>query len=180
LRNGDALPVTSARGRTLGETAELAGLKIAPTTSNVVPQRVSEARFGGFAALRGYDLSTAGAVSGETITLALHWEALAPVDTDYTVFIHLMDADGRPIAQADGQPLGGAYPTTLWERGEWIVDRRTIALGSDILSSDYRLGVGWHLLESGERVPASDVTGKRLTNDMVILESVRVEQGDDP
>jgi hypothetical protein len=171
------LPVTTARGRALGDVAEVGGFKIAPPDRLAAPQHAMTAFFGGFAALHGYDLSVARARPGETLRLTLSWETLAPADADYTVLVHLMDEQGHPLAQADGQPLGGAYPTTLWDAGERIADERLIALGTDIPPGEYRLAVGWYLLATGERLPATDATGTRLPNDMAVLQTVRVVQG---
>lgn len=176
-RDGEVLPVSTARGYALGDAAELGSFKIAPAAIAVAPQHLTMAFFGEFAALRGYDLSTAEVCPGDTLNLTLHWEAMAPADADYTVFAHLLDAGGHPVAQADGQPLAGAYPTTLWDAGERIADERTIPLGSDVSAGDYRLGVGWYLLETGQRLPATDVAGNRLPNDMTILRVVRVQNG---
>jgi len=184
-RDGEALPVSTARGRALGDAAELGDFKIAPAAITVPPQHLTTAFFGEFAALRGYDLSAAEVRPGETLNLTLHWEAMTPADADYTVFVHLLDAEGRPVAQADGQPLGSAYPTTLWDAGERITDGRAIPLGNDLPAGDYRLGVGWYLSETGhctvsntvQRLPATDAAGNRLPNDMAILATVRVQNG---
>jgi hypothetical protein len=171
--DGEALPVSTARGHALGDAAELGGFKIAPAASALIPQHPTAAFFE-FVALRGYDLSATRVHPGEMLNLILHWEVLAPVDTDYTVFVHLLDAKGRPVAQADGQPLAGAYPTALWDAGERIADRRAIPLGNTVPAGDYRLGVGWYLLEAGQRLPATDDAGNRLPNDMAILGQVHV------
>lgn len=176
----NALSVSTARDRAVGDVAELGGFKIAPAVSAAAPQYPTAALFGKFAALRGYDLPVAETRPGEALGLTLHWEAVAPVDANYTVFVHLLDAEGRPVAQADGQPLGGAYPTTLWDAGERIADGRIILLGGDLPVGDYRLGVGWYLLETGQRLPATDAVGNHLPNDMAILETVHVSKGDSP
>jgi hypothetical protein len=51
----------------------------------------------------------------ESLLLELYWTARAAVAGDYTVFVHLMDADGEGIVtQHDRQPLAGFHPTLLW------------------------------------------------------------------
>jgi len=169
----ESLAVSTARGRDLGDTAELGGFKIAPVAIAAVPQHLTTAFFE-FAALRGYDLSTAEAYPGEALNLTLYWEALAPAEADYTVFVHLLDADGSLAAQADGQPLAGAYPTTLWDAGERVADGRILRLGNALHAGDYRLAVGWYVLDTGQRLPAADAAGNRLPNDMAILGQVHV------
>ncbi|MFZ5916012.1 MAG: DUF2142 domain-containing protein [Chloroflexota bacterium] len=173
---GEPLPAATARGRSLGETAELEGIIIGPSRAAAMPQHPAEASFGGFVALRGYDLSRTEADPGDLLSLTLHWQALAPADADYTVLVHLMDATGQPVSQADGQPFYGDYPTTLWATGDPIADERLIPLSDELPAGDYTLGVGWYLLATGERLPAIDASGTRLPNDVAILQAVRVTQ----
>ena len=88
--------------------------------------------------LVGYDLKN------DSITL--HWRALKETDVDYTLFVHVLDASGRIIAQNDSQPRNGSYPTSLWVKGEYV---------SDLISINTRgamIEVGWYVPETGERV----------------------------
>ena len=58
------------------------------------------------------------------IDLSLYWEALGAARDDYTLFAHLIDADGVAVAQAD-VPLGSAStPTSRWPQGgfRWADD----------------------------------------------------------
>jgi hypothetical protein len=82
--------------------------------------------------------------------MTLFWASRAPVDRDYTVFVHLLRPGGEFVAAYDEQPRDGLYPTTFWERGELIVDARELAL--DVPPGDYLLRVGLYDLESGERL----------------------------
>jgi len=51
----------------------------------------------GGGALLGYNLSP-----GSPVTLSLVWQSLAPLDQDYTVFVHILDDNtGQLVAQAD-------------------------------------------------------------------------------
>ena len=61
---------------------------------------------------------------GEALRLRLIWRAEAEVAEGYTVFIHVVDAQGNILAQDDRAPFanGEAYPTDLWNMGE-VVDR---------------------------------------------------------
>jgi hypothetical protein len=167
------LPVFTLGGRLLGESAELSGLKIAPPAFHRTPQHPTTSSFGEVAALRGYDLDTARARTGGALTLALHWESLGETSFDYSLFVHLLDGEGQPVTQADGGPLDGSYPTNLWSVGEWIVDPRQLSL-ENVPPGDYRLGVGWYLWQTGERLPATDRYGHHWPADTAILEQVHV------
>ena len=94
--------------------------------------------------LLGYDLTR----QGEIMRLTLYWQARQPVPHDYTVFVHALDANNGLIAQRDQQPLGGFYPTSLWQPGEIIADRYELSPSSLC----QRLLVGMYLWPSMERL----------------------------
>lgn len=103
------------------------------------------------------------------------WQALSSDTVDRTVFIHLLDAEGRPVATADGPPAAGQYPTSLWQPGDMVPDTRSLSL-SDIAAGSYRLAVGWYDVESGERQVAQDAAGRRWAQDAAVLGKVVVDE----
>lgn len=86
-----------------------------------------------------------------TLTLTLTWQAVAPIEADYTVFVHLLDAGGAKVAQRDTRPCNGECPTDAWQPGAILVDRYDLSLPPGA-PEPYRLAVGLYVLESGERV----------------------------
>ena len=123
--------------------------------------------------LIGHEVNdTVGA--GETLRPRLYWQARAVMDEDYTVFVHLLDEGGNLRAQQDCQPQRGDYPTSLWRRGEVIWDGHEISLPPDLLAGTYRLVAGMYLLESMERLPVFDKTGRRLPDDLIPLGEIQV------
>lgn len=81
----------------------------------------------GFAAplqLKGFDVDGVNVSRSQPLRLTLYWQATddVPMMTDYTVFTHLLDRQNRILAQHDGPPAGGRWPTTLWRKGQVIVD----------------------------------------------------------
>lgn len=90
---------------------------------------------------------------GESYELTLEWAANAPVSTDYKVFVHLRHPEsGELVAQADGDPLGGWYPTSWWPVGQLISDRRTFPLPEEVPPGSYHLVAGLYDLETGQRL----------------------------
>ena len=85
--------------------------------------------------------------------LAFDWLASAAPARDYTLFVHLSDASGKVVAQADGPPQGGAFPTGLWEAGDRIVDRHVLR---DAPAGRWRLTIGWYEPISGQRLPLAN------------------------
>jgi hypothetical protein len=89
---------------------------------------------------------------GSPTTLSLVWQSLAPTDEDYSVFIHVLDAaSGQLVAQADSEPRGGTYATSLWQPGEYITDDYHF----DLPPGRYRAEVGLYLPENGQRLPTT-------------------------
>ncbi|MFQ5578757.1 MAG: hypothetical protein ACE5G8_17405 [Anaerolineae bacterium] len=46
---------------------------------------------------------------GDTLRLSLYWRGEAPIQTDYTVFTHLLGPDGQLYGQWDNPPVRGDY-----------------------------------------------------------------------
>lgn len=99
--------------------------------------------------LAGYEID----VGPETVDVRLTWGAQAVPDADYTVFVHLVDDTGDLLAQRDGPPAGGSYPTSWWLPGDIIEDRHTVALPATHASSA-TLYVGMYNASTGARLPA--------------------------
>ncbi len=68
--------------------------------------------------LAGYQLAQETIRPGESLEMTLYWEALAPMERDYRVFIHLLGRDHQVVGQGDGPPGPHAYPTHLWAPGD--------------------------------------------------------------
>ena len=132
----------------------------------VAPPYPLAAGFGGAIALAGYDLEPEAPTPGEDLVLWLSWSRLnRALDREYTVFAHLLDATGERVAQGDGVPgYLGALPTTLWEPGVPVLDRRVVSLPVDLAAGQYTLLIGWYDPQSGERLPLpSGADALRLT-----------------
>ncbi|HEY8476462.1 MAG TPA: glycosyltransferase family 39 protein [Chloroflexota bacterium] len=162
---GPALPITDAQGRSLGTGTVIGHVSVRPAhQADWRPSRRVDARFGDAVRLLGYDLALAP--SGAEITL--YWQAIANVPESYTVFAHLLDRSGALVSQHDGLPRGGLYPTSAWEAGEVVRDRRVLAL-PDGAEGSYRIHVGLYKLETGQRLPAYDARGVRAPEDALLL-----------
>ena len=108
--------------------------------------------------MAGYSLSDletkfSGKNSVSTEALELVWQAETQLTADYTVFVHVLNADGTCcVWQADAMPRGGAYPTSRWRPGEVVVDAYEISLPEGAEISDYGIEVGLYLAETGQRL----------------------------
>jgi len=110
------------------------------------------ASFGGLVALEGVRVPSFVA-QGQTMTVTLGWRAIAEMDTDYTVFVHLIDSAGTQVLAADGPPRGGLYPTSQWQPGEAVLDAHTVSL--DLPAGRYRIEIGLYNRETMARLPVT-------------------------
>jgi len=118
--------------------------------------------------LTGYAYSPQVARPGDTLFVTLQWQAVAPMAVDYTVFTHVSNTDGVPVAQLDSQPASGTRPTTTWTPNETILDRRAVILPTDLPAGQYTIEIGLYDLNTGQRLLLT--TG----SDQVNLGSVQV------
>jgi hypothetical protein len=92
--------------------------------------------------------------------LVLIWQALASMETDYTLFVHVLDAGGETLVNADHLP---PRPTREWRPGQIVPDRVRLVLPPDLPAGDYRIAVG--LYDASDpaltRLPLDDGSGDR-------------------
>jgi 4-amino-4-deoxy-L-arabinose transferase-like glycosyltransferase len=147
------------------EFATVATLKVPLPPVTEVPDQALNAAFGKAIALTGYTLSPTPA----GLDVALFWQAQAAPQADYTVFIHLVDTAGQIAAQADAQPRGGTYPTSVWEVGERVLDRHSV----DAPHGEYQVYIGLYQWQTMARLPVA-LDGAAPSGDRLYLGSVTV------
>ncbi len=166
--------VESKSGHPVGHKITLGELIVRPLPrvfEDPAPDRLVEARWNSQFSLPGYDLS----ITTDELQLTLYWQALNRSDKSYKVFVHLIEeATGIVAAQNDAIPRQWTYPTTLWEKGEYVEDTITLTL-VDLPSGRYRLLVGFYDEDSGQRMPAYSAEGVLFAGDSVPLTSVQIE-----
>ena len=78
----------------------------------------------------------------DQLTLRLTWQARQPMNTDYTIFVHVMDQTGQRIAQDDRYSFWlFAQPTRHWPTGESIFSQHIINLPVEAQLGEIQLGV---------------------------------------
>lgn len=141
-------------------------------TSPPKPARAIDGQFGGLARLVGFDGSLE-ARRGESLRVVLAWHVLDGTTTSYWRFLHLADAENRPLAQRDGVPGEGTLPTTSWVAGEYLADDVGLAIPADLAPGTYRLVVGLFDPATGARLPVVR-GGERQPGDSLLLGEVVV------
>ena len=116
-----------------------------------------EARFGDQVVLLRHARNALRLAAGEDLQLQLDWRGDAPLALRYKVFLQLLDAEGRLVAQHDSEPAGGLAPTSAWAPGETVVDRRALMLPEGLAAGRYTLIVGLYTEnDPGRRLPVGD------------------------
>lgn len=143
-------PVTVKSGAVLGDKVELVGATFQP--GELVP--------------------------GQPLRVTLYFRALDALPTDYSVFVHVEDPDGRlPRTNFDHPPAGGKYPTHQWKKGDMVRDEFTIFLSPEAQARAVNLLVGLWDPKTDARLPLSNPD--KVRNDgqnRVFLAQVRVAQ----
>ncbi|RLC65779.1 MAG: hypothetical protein DRI48_06235 [Chloroflexi bacterium] len=118
-------------------------------------------RLGERITLVGYRLSGTTLQSNAPLTVTLYWRANARPARNYTVFVHLVDETGRLLAQHDGPPRYGRYPTLAWQAGDVIPDQHVLMVPSLPLEQrgELRLVTGMYCSDTMERLPVADSNG---------------------
>ncbi len=151
---------------------------VAPERNFTVPtdiQHPLRANLADKVAFQGYDLDKVTVKPGGTLHLTLYWQALAEMETSYTVFVHLLDAQNRTWGQKDNPPVQGTYPTTSWLPGEVVVDEYEIVVDAEAPAGEYQIEVGMYDLETMLRLPAFDEQGNPLPGDRILLGEVQMQ-----
>lgn len=105
-----------------------------------VPMDASRETLGGQIQLAGTRIIRERAPRG-ALLIDLDWIALRRPDQDYAAFVHLLDGQGRLVAQHDG-PVGGSRLTSTWGVGESERDRHLIMVPAELPAGDYQLVAG--------------------------------------
>jgi len=129
--------------------------------------------------MMGYDLLPEGSVRADgLLDLALYWRALRPLDTDYSIAVHLIDDQGRLYGQKDSQHPAG-YPASRWQTGVYGRDLHRLAVWPGTPPGAYIIQVGVYDVTTGRSLDVRNEAGAPVgtTYD---LASVRVTRPSRP
>lgn len=156
FQTGNRLPVYDGLGRPtiiMGEVARL--VSAAPDARENAP---ALARLGEAVELVDWRAEAVPGAQGQ-VAVRLYWRAVAAPLGDYTAFVHLVDGDGNIVAQHDGIPVGGDYPTRWWLAGQVVEDVHILGQDSPISPGAYMIRAGMYRTDSHEGLPVRDGPG---------------------
>lgn len=120
--------------------------------------------------LTGYQLTPGE--SPDKFQIALNWQALQSMDKNYTVTIQLLDQNKNLMAQVDKPPVGGVYPTSVWQPGRPVLDVYHLELPEAVPNGIYQLVVGVYDYQTMQRLPVMAAPG----TDLVTLQQVEINR----
>ena len=130
------------------------------------------ARVGEAITFLGWNSDAVSVARGQSFNLDLFWRANRAVAESYTVFVHLVDASGRVVADADSPPSRGLFPTDRWGVGEGVRDRHTLTIPANLSPGNYAIEIGMYLPATGARLPMETALGGA---DKIVLTQVSVQ-----
>lgn len=110
-----------------------------------VAQRV-DALYGEAITLYGYTLH----IDETGVTLDVVWRAEQVMTVDYTIFVHVVDAQGAILDQIDIMPLQNTYPTRRWQPGEFVLEQYLFPIALAARADALRVGI--YQPETGQRL----------------------------
>jgi len=136
------------------------------------PAAAPAVTFGDALRLVGYEVADTAVTPGSAVWVTLEWEVLAPMDRDWSVFVHLNDPVlGRPIAQRDMFPGQGLLATRLLAPGQRIVNRYRLAVPvTAVAPADLQVMVGLYdyaACPACERLPVTGSEQAKVEADAV-------------
>lgn len=155
----------------LGPYSDDLNLYLPPQFGDPRPQYEHPALLASHIALLGYDLAQTELAGEPELMVALYWRAIQRPSQSYTVFVQLLDAEGRRATGWDNPPCRGTCTTDTWQAGEWVRDEYRLSLG-ELPPGVYTLHVGLYEPENGARLPVLTPTGD-VAGDHLLLAEIR-------
>ncbi|NLV74694.1 MAG: hypothetical protein GXY52_08430 [Chloroflexi bacterium] len=162
--------VSATDGAILAEFPDMVGVLIGQSSqigAGETPRYAASTLFSDTLRLFGYDLSAVDVEPGDSLKVTLVWQAEQATAENWVVFVHLLDQGGVLVAQHDGEPNAGQYPTSAWVVGEPVRDAHVLELPESLPAGEYRLVMGMYRWPSLERLTVAELDGSHA--DMLVL-----------
>jgi len=113
-----------------------------------------EADFTAPLTLLGYHSPQTTVRPGDALPITLFWQSSAPINTDYSLFVHLLDDNELVIAQRNLFHGRGAYPTSQWTANQPFADTYILLVPPTIPApAPAQFEVGLYRRADGQRLP---------------------------
>ncbi len=110
---------------------------------------------------------------GGVIAVTLRWYARRSISTHNVVFVHLIDPDGRLVAQQDVEPIS---PTTAWVPGLGVADPHQVKISADLPTGRYQLRTGMYPQgQPGYRLSVVDAGFATVESDSILVAEIEIQ-----
>jgi hypothetical protein len=140
------------------ETSAWTSPMIAPSDSDPLTPAPLPADFGGQLAFLGYELLSEELGAGAEVALITAWRAVRKPEPPLSIFVHLLDPQGRIAGQSDGL---GANPDGL-RPGDVLLHVHRFTVAPDAPPGRYWLQMGLYDPETMVRLPVAGQASDRL------------------
>jgi 4-amino-4-deoxy-L-arabinose transferase-like glycosyltransferase len=155
---------------TVAESDETRSFEVPPMQHTLEFNLNDEVELLGYDLAAGQEAGPAEVPAGGTVGCTLYWRALQTMERNYTVFTHLVAADGRTWGQWDNQPQQGQSPTTRWVPGQVIADPYQIPVAADAPAGPVELQVGLYDRNTMIRLPVYGQDGQVVGDHVAVTE----------
>ncbi len=100
--------------------------------------------------------ATTSANPGEAISIPLAWLNRPPLETPFTVYVHILASHGSWVTGQDSAPQNGLLPFPDWAGQSPLKDIHALVLPVDTAAGEYTIRVGLYDPASGDRLPLLD------------------------
>jgi hypothetical protein len=148
-----------------------------PATASAQALRNSgqlDANIGDTARVLGVQIGSRVVSPGQSLKVTIYIQPLSRTDVPYTVFLHLEQPAGPPIAQADSYPGLGNYASTVWDIGRPFADVYQLTVPAGAPAGDTRLVYGLYNGATGDRLPVSGANAGSADQAWVQLGTVTI------
>jgi len=111
---------------------------------------------------------------GSEMKLTACWRAEAPMEHNYTFFVHLLDKDLNPLGQRNMHPGLGNFPTSLWKPGDIFCDEYKVPVVENILDAPLAavVEIGFFDTYPAQRLQAQTASGQPI--DLVTIGQIKI------
>ena len=142
-----------------------------PVGDSVLP---TDYLFGDAIRLRGYAQPELKFRAGDSVPITLYWSADRPIETSYTVFVHIVGEQFNPRwnnplwGQVDRIPRNGTAPTTAWQPNQIVRDEYRVPIDPDAPPGIYKIEVGLYDPATGARLPLENGGDSAIISSVII------------
>ncbi len=106
--------------------------------------------------------------------MTAYWKLIGEPVTNYQVFVHLFDDQGRLVAQSD-KLNPGDFPVRRWPPEKYVKDEHILEVPDVSQPESFTLSIGLWVASEGWRLPVVNQEGIDIADSYHLKESIIVQ-----